>query len=73
MVYNGGRSIHGVTDGVFLGAAENTFELYFPDAPLVQFNQRNLLNFDNQGEAGIWGEYMLLNTLWGTIIAMVRG
>lgn len=67
VVYNGGRSIHGVTEAVFLGTAQDMFELHSLDAPLVQFDQRNLLNFDNREvnpENGV--NVCLLNTLWGT-------
>lgn len=67
VVYNGARTIHGVTDNVSVQNAEHQLCVRSLDACLVQFNKRNLLAFDNEvadPEKGM--NFCLLNTLWGT-------
>lgn len=67
VVYNGARTIHGVTDYVSIENVEHTCRIRPLDANLVQFNKRNMLAFDNEAvhpEKGM--NFCLLNTLWGT-------
>ena len=67
VVYNGARQIHGVTGDVLFSSGKGKLSLESLDAPLVAFNNRDLLSFDNKvadPDAGI--HFCLLNTLWGT-------
>lgn len=67
VVTNGARTIHGVTEGVSLESEQRKLNISSMDAPLVQFNERNLLAFKNERTDPALGvHFCLLNTLWGT-------
>jgi hypothetical protein len=56
-----------VTGDVLFSSGKGKLSLESLDAPLVAFNNRDLLSFDNKvadPDAGI--HFCLLNTLWGT-------
>jgi len=67
VVENGARQVHGIDQYVRLQSTDRTVRIESIDAPLVRFNDRNMLHFTNEtadGEKGV--HFNLLNTLWGT-------
>lgn len=67
VVYNGARTIHGITKDVSFVSANGQITIESLDAPLIQFNKRHLLSFDNEVvEADKGVHFCLLNNLWGT-------
>lgn len=74
VVYNGARTIHGVTRHVSVLNPEHKLYIQPLDAPLIQFGKRNLLSFDNETvDPGKGMHFCLLNTLWGTNYAQWFG
>lgn len=67
VVSNGARTIHGVTEGVSFESGQKMLKIASMDAPLVQFNERNLIAFKNEiADPALGAHFCLLNTLWGT-------
>ncbi|MCD7936857.1 MAG: DUF5054 domain-containing protein [Tannerellaceae bacterium] len=67
VVENGARLVHGIDRYVRLQSSGQEVRIESMDAPLVRFNDRNMLEFSNElpdGEKGV--HFNLLNTLWGT-------
>jgi len=66
-VDNGARRIHGINGGIYYESDSELLTVEAMDSPLVVFNNRNLIDFDNEiakPEKGL--HFNLLNTLWGT-------
>lgn len=67
VIYNGARQIHGVGKYASIENGEHTFRVSPMDANLVQFNQRHIMNFNNEvANADKGMNFCLLNTMWGT-------
>ena len=59
--------MHGITNFIQFESKDTLLKIESLDAPLIQLNKKDILNFDNQQadpEKGV--HFCLENTLWGT-------
>jgi len=67
VVFNGARAIHGVTKYIQFDQEGQKVTIESLDAPVIELNQRNVLNFDNAiADPSKGVNYCLFNNAWGT-------